>query len=113
MQYLVIVVKARKVPVFWNEIPVHLLEVLDFGRGNVSYAVQRNVIFCVLRDDGCMRVSVRPSVRLSVCYHVFSRYVQQDGQKVIPTGSVPHWLYFKNGVFSKNAALESYGVKTK
>ena len=53
------------------------------------------------------------SVCLSVCYHVFSRYAQQDGQKAIPTGSVPHWLYFKNGVFGKNAAFESYGVKTK
>ena len=26
-------------------------------------------------------------------------------------GSVPHWLYFKNSVFRKNAAFESYGVK--
>ena len=48
---------------------------------------------------------------LSVCYHVFCRYTQRDGQKPIPTGSVPHWLYFKNGDFDKNAAFESYGVK--
>jgi hypothetical protein len=34
--------------------------------------------------------------------------VQQGGQKAIPTGSVPHWLDFKNGDFRK-----SYGVKTK
>ena len=26
-------------------------------------------------------------------------------------GSVPHWLYFKNSVFCKNVAFESYGVK--
>ena len=26
-------------------------------------------------------------------------------------GSVPHWLYFYNSVFYKNAAFESYGVK--
>ena len=26
-------------------------------------------------------------------------------------GSVPHWLYFKNSGFCKNAAFESYGVK--
>ena len=26
-------------------------------------------------------------------------------------GSVLHWLYFKNSVFGKNAAFESYGVK--
>ena len=56
-------------------------------------------------------LSFRPSFllsfRLSVCYHVFSLYAQQDGQKAIPTGSVPHWLYFKNVVF------ESYGVKSK
>ena len=56
-------------------------------------------------------LSVCPSVRPSVCYHVFSRYAQQDSQKVIPTGSVPHWLYFKNSDFGKNAAFESYGVK--
>ena len=47
----------------------------------------------------------------SVCYHVFFRYAQQDGQKVTPTGSVPHWLYLKNSDFGKNAAIESYGVK--
>ena len=40
---------------FWNEIPVHLLGVVDFGRGNFSYAVQRNVIFCVLRDEGLLK----------------------------------------------------------
>ena len=56
-------------------------------------------------------LSFRPSVRPSVCYHVFCRYTQRDGQKAIPTGSVPHWLYFKNGDFGKNAAFESYGVK--
>ena len=26
-------------------------------------------------------------------------------------GSVPHWLYFENSVFCKNAMFESYGVK--
>ena len=58
-------------------------------------------------------LSFRPSVRLSVCYHVFCHYVQQDGQKAIPTGSVPHWLDFKNGDFRKSTAFKSYGVKTK
>ena len=53
------------------------------------------------------------SVCLSVCYHVFCHYVQQGGQKAIPTGSVPHWLDFKNGDFRKSTAFKSYGVKTK
>ena len=56
---------------------------------------------------------VRPSVRLSVCYHVFCHYAQQGGQRAIPTGSVPHWLDFKNGDFRKSTAFKSYGVKTK
>ena len=67
---------------------------------------------CVARVT-VLGLSFRLSVCLSVCYHVFSRYAQQDGQKAIPTGSVPHWLYFKNSFFGKNAAFESYGVKTK
>ena len=58
-------------------------------------------------------LSFRPSVRLSVCYHVFCHYVQQGGQKAIPTGSVPHWLDFKKGYFRKSTAFKSYGVKTK
>ena len=58
-------------------------------------------------------LSVCPSVRLSVCYHVFCHYAQQGGQKAIPTGSVPHWLDFKNGDFRKSTAFKSYGVKTK
>ena len=57
--------------------------------------------------------SVIPSVRLSVCYHVFCHYAQQGGQKAIPTGSVPHWLDFKNGDFRKSTAFKSYGLKTK
>ena len=57
--------------------------------------------------------SVCPSIRLSVCYHVFCHYAQQGGQKAIPTGSVPHWLDFKKGDFCKNTAFKSYGVKTK
>ena len=59
------------------------------------------------------RLSVFPSVRLSVCYHAFCHYAQQGGQKAIPTGSVPHWLDFKNGDFRKSTAFKSYGVKTK
>ena len=58
-------------------------------------------------------LSVRLSVCLSVCYHVFCHYVQQGGQKAIPTGSVLHWLDFKNGDFRKSTAFKSYGVKTK
>ena len=57
--------------------------------------------------------SVCPSVRRSVCYHVFCHYAQQGGQKAIPMGSVPHWLDFKNGDFRKSTAFKSYGVKTK
>ena len=57
------------------------------------------------------RVTEKKLVCLSVCYHVFCRYAQRDGQKAIPTGSVPHWLYFENGDFDKNATFESYGVK--
>ena len=58
-------------------------------------------------------LSFCPSVRLSVCYHVFCHYVQQGGEKAIPTGSVPHWLDFKKGDFHKSTAFKSYGVKTK
>ena len=53
------------------------------------------------------------SVRPSVCYHVFRHYAQQGGQKAIPTGSMPHWLGFKNSDFRKSTAFKSYGVKTK
>ena len=53
------------------------------------------------------------SVCLSVCYHVFCHYAKQGGQKAISTGSVPHWLDFKNGDFRKSTAFKSYGVKTK
>ena len=53
------------------------------------------------------------SFRLSVCYYVFCHYAQQGGQKAIPTGSVPHWLDFKNGDFRKSTAFKSYGLKTK
>ena len=38
--------------------------------------------------------SICPSVRLSICYHVFYRYAQQDSQSATLVGSVPHWLYF-------------------
>ena len=51
------------------------------------------------------------SFRPAVCYHVFCHYAQLGGEKTIPTGSVPHWLYFLNGDFGKTAAFESYGVK--
>ena len=59
------------------------------------------------------RVTVCHSVFLSVCYHVFCHYAQQGGQKTIPTGSVPHWLDFKNGDFRKSTAFKSYGSKPK
>ena len=59
------------------------------------------------------RLSVHLSVCLSVCYHVFCHYAQQGGQKAIPTGSVPHWLDFKNGDFCKSTAFKSYGMNTK
>ena len=55
------------------------------------------------------------SVSLSVC--LLPRFLplraQQGGQKAILTGSVPHWLDFKNGDFRKSTAFKSYGVKTK
>ena len=65
-----------------------------------------------MHSEGYSTWFVILSVGLSVCYHIFSRYVQQDGQKAIPTSSVPHWLYFLNGIFGKNAVFESYGMKT-
>ena len=35
------------------------------------------------------------SLCLSACLlSRFCRYAQQNGQKALPTGSVPHWLYF-------------------
>ena len=60
---------------------------------------------CCLTLSACaarvtvLGLSFGPSVCLSVCYHVFCHYAQQGGQKVIPMGSVPHWLVFKNGDF--------------
>ena len=60
----------------------------------------------------CVCAARGPSVRRSVCYHVFCHYAQQGGQKAIPTGSVPHWLDLKNGRFRKSTAFKSYGVKT-
>ena len=53
------------------------------------------------------------SVRPFVCLSVFCHYAQQGGQKAIPTGSVPHWLDFKNGDFRKSNVFKSYGMKTK
>ena len=63
-----------------------------------------------MRSEG---YSTWSSVRPSVCYHVFCHYAQQGGQKAMPTGSVPHWLDFKNGDFRKSTAFKSYGLKTK
>ena len=53
------------------------------------------------------------SVRLSVCLSFSATTRNKGGQKAIPTGSVPHWLDFKNGDFRKSTAFKSYGVKTK
>ena len=66
-----------------------------------------------MRSEGYSTWSVNLSVCLSVCYYIFYHYAQQGGQKAIPTGSVPHWLDFKNGDFRKSTAFKSYGVKTK
>ena len=62
------------------------------------------------------RVTVlgHPSVRPSVC--LLPRFLPLRATrrpKAIPTGSVPHWLDFKNGDFRKSTAFKSYGVKTK
>ena len=38
---------------------------------------------------------------------------EKGGVCAIPTGSVPHWLDFKNGDFRESTAFKSYGVKTK
>ena len=88
--------------------------------GGVTETDGRSAAFLVVnpRRTCAVRVTVlglsfRPSVRLSVCYQVFCHYVQQGGQKAIPTGSVPHWLDFKKGDFRKSTAFKSYGVKTK
>ena len=56
--------------------------------------------------------------RLSVCLSVttFSATTRNKAAKKryhVPTGSVPHWLDFKNGDFRKSTAFKSYGVKTK
>ena len=59
-----------------------------------------------VRAEGKSTWFVILSVCPSVCSHVFFRYAQQDGQKVIPTGSVPHWLYLKNSDFGKNAGVK-------
>ena len=32
---------------------------------------------------------------------------------MIPMGSVPHWLDFKNGDLRTSTVFKSYGVKTK
>ena len=72
-----------------------------------------NVTLGAHAQRGLVCHSVRPFVCLSVCYHVFCHYAQQGGQNAIPTGSVPHWLDFKNGDFRKSTAFKSYGVKTK
>ena len=50
-----------------------------------------------------MRTSVRPSVCLLPRFLPLRATRRQK--------AVPHWLYFKNSDFGKNAAFESYGVK--
>ena len=87
--------------------PIFLLQVLH-GLLTLGAHAQRGLQVC-----HSVRPSVRPFVCLSVCYHVFCHYAQQDGQKAIPTGSVPHWLDFKNSDFRKSTAFKSYGLKTK
>ena len=83
----------------------------------ISTIFERFLTFgtCAARVMVLVRHSVCPSVRLSVCYHVFCHYAQQGGQKVIPMGSVLHWLDFKNGDLCTtcSSAFKSYGVKTK
>ena len=70
-----------------------------------------------MHSEGYSTWFVIPTVRLSVlpsvCYHVFCHYIQQGGQKAIPTGSVPHWLDFKNGDLRTSTVFKSYGMKTK
>ena len=81
--------------------------------------VTHSIIYIINPRRACaarvtvLGLSFRLSVCLSVCYHVFCHYVQQGGQKAIPTGSVPHWLDFQNGDFRKSTAFKSYGLKTK
>ena len=53
---------------------------------------------------------VIPSVRPSVCLPI-TTFSAATRNETIPTGSVPHWLYFKNGDFGKYDAFASYGVK--
>ena len=50
---------------------------------------------------------------LSVCHHIFCHYAQHGDPKVIPTGSVPHWLDEENGDLRTITTFKSYGMKTK
>ena len=63
-----------------------------------------------MRSEGYSSCFVILSVCLSVCLSV-TTFPAATRNKTIVTGSVPHWLYFENSVFHKNAAFESYGVK--
>ena len=82
-----------------------VVAILSLRKMHMRIIFDHLVLFLVL--------SVRPSVCLSVCYHVFYNYAQQGGQKAIPMGSVPHWLDFRNGNFRKSTTFKSYGGKTK
>ena len=62
---------------------------------------------CIINSQRCedygtlsVILSVCLSIHPSVCYHIFCHYTQQDGQKAIPTGSVPHWHWFLKWQFS-------------
>ena len=70
----------------------------------VSHSLEASLTLGAHAQRGLLCHSVRPSVCLSVClsvcYHVFWHYAQQGGQKAIPMGSVPHWI-FKMAIFVK------------
>ena len=80
---------------------VIFVQLLCYGMASIQW----EKCFINPRRACAARVTVRPSVCLSVCYHVFCHYAQQGGRKAIPTGSAPHWLDFKNGDFRKNTKL--------
>ena len=56
-----------------------------------------------MRSEGWIVIpSVRLSVCLCVCYHVFYHHAQRDNKIAIPTGSFLHWLDFKNSDFRRS-----------
>ena len=71
----------------------------------------------VMRSEGYgtwfVSASVCPSVRLSVCYHVFCDCAQRNNKTTIPWVHRYTDFIFKKGYFRITTAFKSYGVKSK